>query len=700
MKHTSFARAAALLAGLTAALSCGGGGTEPSVATGLAGTWVVTFSQQQAGSAACESPSMVLTLSQTGTALAGSYTADGLGICVSGASLLVGDMGFGAIASGNADHGDVAVVLRSALQFTGTFGGDSMGGSLSWMVILPGQGPVEMTGNWSARRLPATSPDGVPYRMRFTETANAVPQLTSSAFPVVTRDRGGNLVGNPVISFTTSDPTVATVSGPGLVTTTTKLGLFRIRAQAGIARAEGVGVVIQRPVSFVITPSPLTLNRSRSLQVGAQALDVVGAVIPGAPLTYAIGDITIAQVTPNGLVTSRAVVGQTTLTIGWAGVDTVVPLSVIALPVRVELDLLAAALTPGTTQVLIATVYDSSDVPITGAPVTWMTSDPGLASVSSAGLVTAGQSGGLATITATAENGDTAQARILNWTAAMPAVVATTRIGGKPSGLDVSVNGAIYVGDIQGGGLWRGDLPAVDFPVNLPLGGSFPAVAFDPSGTKAYAQSSGAGNVMVIDVGTGVVVDSIVPGNGLALGVSPDGARLVVGRAGSLHLYDAATLAPLDSATFGTVHFLVHHPVLDRLYTSTDAGVFELDGTTLATIRMITPGPGAYRQLAITPDGATLFVGLEGTGVYAYDLAAGQQTGFAAQGGFGVGYSVARDLIYTTGFQSGTLHALDRASLISIWSADLVGVTRRIAVSADGLTVIVLDEDGDVNFVQ
>lgn len=700
MKSAGAVRGAVNLASLAAVLSCGGGGTEPSGPAGLAGTWVVTFSQQRAGSAACESPSMILSLSQTGTALAGSYAADGLGICIMGPSILVGDMAFGSIASGSADHGSVTVVLRSALQFNGTFEGDSMSGSLSWMVILPDQGPVEMTGTWNARRLPASSANGDPYRMTFTETANAVPQVTSTTFPVVVRDRGGNLVSSPALSFTTSDPAVATVSGTGVVTTTAKLGLFRIRAQAGVARAEGVGVVIQRPVSFLISPSPLTMNRSRSLQVGAQALDVVGAVIPGAPLTYAIGDITIAQVTPSGVVTSRTLVGQTTLTIGWAGVDTVVPLTVIALPVHVELDLLAAAVTPGGTQSLVATVYDSSDVPIAGAPVTWTSSNPGIASVSPAGLVTAGQSGGVATITATAENGDTAQARILNWTAAIPGVVATTRIGGRPSGLDVAANGAIYVGDAQGGGLWRGDLPAVDFPVNLPLGGSFPAVAFNPAGTRAYAQTSGAGNVVVIDVATGTVVDSLVPGNGAAIGVSADGARLIVGQGASLQAYDATTLSPLGSVTFGTVEFLARHPLQDRLYASTSAGVFELDGTTLATLRMIVSGPGPYRQIAITPDGASLFVGREGTGVYAYDLATGQQTGFAAQGGFGVGYSAARDLIYTTASQSGTMSALDRASLIPIWSTSLGGVARRIAVSADGLTVIVLDEDGDVNFVQ
>jgi len=700
MTRGNMLRGAASIASFATALSCGGGGTEPSGSTGVSGTWVVTFSQQQAGVAACESPSLILTLHQNGSALTGTYGADGLGICLSGGTILVGGMGFGAIASGSAEGGSLAVSIRAALQLTGTFEGDSMGGSLSWNVILPGQGPVEMTGTWSARRLPATSPAGVSYRMIFSETANVVPQIASTTFPVAVRDRGGNLVSNPPITYSASNPAIATVGGAGVVTTTATLGLFRIRAQSGIARAEAVGVVIQRPASFVITPTPLVLNRLRSVQISAHAFDVVGAIIPGAPLTYAVEDITVAQVTANGLLSSRGVVGQTMLTVAWAGVDTAVPLSVIALPVHVELNLLAKALTPGGTQAFVATVYDSSDVAIVNAPVTWATSDPNIASVSTTGLVTAELAGGLATITATAANGDTAQARVLNWTAAIPSVTASTRIGGRPSGLDVSVNGAIYVGDAIGGGLWRGDLPGFDFPVNLPLGGSFPAVAFNPAGTRVYAGTSGAGHLVVIDVASGTAIDSITSGGALALVVSPNGTRVFVGRGASLHVHDATTLSPLDSVPLGAVRDLVHHPSQDLLYVSTDAGVFELDATSLATIRMITASPDQYRQMAITPDGALLVVGVEGEGVYVYDLASGGQRGFVALGGFGVAYSPILDLIYTTGGQSSTLHLLDRASLIPIFSTNLVGVTRRIAVSADGLTAIVLDEDGDVNFVQ
>lgn len=659
---------------------------------------MVTFSGQQAGNATCESPSMVLTLHQDGTALSGSYGADGLGICIAGSSILVGDMAFGAIASGTAENGNVTLVIRTALQFTGAFDGDSMGGSLSWMVGFPGQGVVEMTGNWSAIRLPATSPDGVPYRMIFTETANAVPQASSLAFPVVTRDRGGNLVNNPALTFSSSNPAVATVSNAGVVTTGTALNLFRIRAQSGFARAEGVGVVIQRPGSFVIAPFPLILNRFRQVQIVAQALDLTGAVIPGAPLTYVVGDITIAQVSASGLLSSQGVSGQTTITIAWAGVDTVVPVNVIALPARVALSPLAVSLVPGDTQSFIATVFDSSDIPIANAPVTWGSSDASIASVSPAGLVTAELGGGLATITATAASGDTAQARVLNWTTTLPSVTATTRIGGKPVGLDISTSGAIYVGDNVGGGLWRGDLPAVDFPVNLPFGGSFPAVAFNPSGTRVYAQTSGAGNLLVINVATDAVIDSITRGDGLAVFVSPDGATLFAGHFNALHSYDAATLAPIDSATFGMVHFLAHHPSQPLLYASTDAGVFELDAGTLIPIRTFGVVPGAYRQLVVSPDGATLFVGLEGTGVYAYDLGTGQQSGFAPHGGFGVAYSPGRDLIYTTGL--GSLTALDRGSLIPVFSADLVGVARRIAMAPDGLTAVILDDEGDVNFVQ
>src|SRR6185295_17191597 len=68
-------------------------------------------------------------------------------------------------------------------------------------------------------------------------------------------------------------------------------------------------------------------------------------------------------------------------------------------PVHVIVTPAAVTLTSTATQALTASVYDANGQPVYGIPVTWTTSDSGIADVSATGVVTA-RASGVATITA------------------------------------------------------------------------------------------------------------------------------------------------------------------------------------------------------------------------------------------------------------------------------------------------------------
>jgi len=152
--------------------------------------------------------------------------------------------------------------------------------------------------------------------------------------------------------------------------------------------------------TVVITPAVDTVVLAATQQLGVTLRDSLGAVITGRLVTWASADTSIVQVSGGGVVTGRAM-GSTTITATSEGKSATA--AVFAAPV-VNIDPRLPSLFAGDTLSLGSHLTDALGGAVTGAAAGWVSLNPGIATVSAAGLVTA-VSVGTATITATAGAG-------------------------------------------------------------------------------------------------------------------------------------------------------------------------------------------------------------------------------------------------------------------------------------------------------
>src|SRR5438309_1635827 len=154
--------------------------------------------------------------------------------------------------------------------------------------------------------------------------------------------------------------------------------------------------------SVTISPAPASVQVGQTLQLTATPKDSAGGILVGRTVTWASGNTSVATVSPSGQVTGVAP-GSATITATSEGKTSTAAITVTTVPVAsVTVSPATASVAVGQTLQLTATPKDSTGTALTGRSVTWVSSNPGIATVSSNGLVTSGAVG-TATITATSE---------------------------------------------------------------------------------------------------------------------------------------------------------------------------------------------------------------------------------------------------------------------------------------------------------
>ena len=117
-------------------------------------------------------------------------------------------------------------------------------------------------------------------------------------------DQNSSPIVNAVVSWTSSNPAVATVNTRGLVKAE-KNGTAEVSARSGNATATVTITVSQRASRVDIEPSrPEKLSIGQTLQITATVLDSNLQPIIEAPVTWSSGDETVATVSPQGLLTA------------------------------------------------------------------------------------------------------------------------------------------------------------------------------------------------------------------------------------------------------------------------------------------------------------------------------------------------------------------------------------------------------------
>lgn len=215
-------------------------------------------------------------------------------------------------------------------------------------------------------------------------------------------DAAGTTLTGRAITWSTDQPSIATVDNGGLVT---GISTGRAAITASVDGKSATASIDVTPVpvaSLTITPGSGTLLVGATMQLTATARDASGGVLPGRNITWISGAPSVATITQGGLLTAVGP-GSALIFAAAEGVSASITITVSGIGVA------QVRVTPSTTNVqqgktvqLAAVAYDASGNPLPGRTILWNSGAPTIASVSSSGLVT-GIAAGTATITATVD---------------------------------------------------------------------------------------------------------------------------------------------------------------------------------------------------------------------------------------------------------------------------------------------------------
>ena len=127
-----------------------------------------------------------------------------------------------------------------------------------------------------------------------------------------------NELGDPIaapVTYRTTNPTVVTVDGFGLVTAQQNGAATIVVSSPDRDDVEVPVTVAQIPTTLQVTPTNVVIAPGGQQALSAVVLDAIGDPIPGQPITYASDAPAVATVSSSGLVRAVAV-GSTVITVG------------------------------------------------------------------------------------------------------------------------------------------------------------------------------------------------------------------------------------------------------------------------------------------------------------------------------------------------------------------------------------------------
>ena len=244
-------------------------------------------------------------------------------------------------------------------------------------------------------------------------------QLTATA-----RDASGNPLSGRVMTWTSTNTSIATVNGTGLVSGAGAGSATITATSEGQSGTSTVTVTFVPVASVTVTPASASVQVGQTVQLTATPRDANGNALSGRAVTWSSTNTTVATVSGTGLARG-ATAGSATITATSEGQSGTSAVTVTVAPVAtVTVSPAAAAIQPGQTVQLTATTKDANGNILTGRTVTWVSNSNAAATVSSSGLVT-GVATGTALITATSE-GKSGGAAIAVGTPPPPAGCAPT----------------------------------------------------------------------------------------------------------------------------------------------------------------------------------------------------------------------------------------------------------------------------------
>jgi len=225
----------------------------------------------------------------------------------------------------------------------------------------------------------------------------ATQQLTASP-----TDQHGKPLTGRVVTFASSNPSVATVSSTGLVTARSN-GMATITAASeGVTKAVSL-TVTQAAATLAAAPATASFTAlGQSQQFAATAQDANHNPIANPSVAWSSSDPSVASVSASGLATALKN-GTTRITATSNGHTATAMVTVAQATASVTLMPATSQLSAaGATAQLSAQALDASNNPIGGKTFTWTSDAPAVATVSPAGVAT-GVANGVAHVTASVD---------------------------------------------------------------------------------------------------------------------------------------------------------------------------------------------------------------------------------------------------------------------------------------------------------
>jgi uncharacterized protein YjdB len=438
-------------------------------------------------------------------------------------------------------------------------------------------------------------------------------------------DAEGRAIEDEPVSFESSDPSILTVGGSGLLTSVGPRGTSIISASSGEVSAEVEGEVVLGASAMFVSPASLTLETGETVTINVTVTDEHGDSIPNAEFTVETSDAGVAGVSYSS-VGGRSP-GSATITVTSGAYVQEIPATVTQVARRLTISPDPLILPLGGSQQLAAYVRDGAGDPISGELIDFSSSDEAILTVDASGLARSVGGDGLVTVTAT--SGPLAD-------------TSTIYVGTPPPGVPlglVSVEGPWrvamagddrYILAVDRAQLLSGTLPDFGFPDSIPLDGRPSDLVVNAAGTLAYATIPDANGVDVVDLTTDHVVDLIpvASANLLSIALSADESKLVVGTVDGVEVLDLGTETSIASHPIGQVNRLVRNPVRPVVYAVGAIGsVFEIGLEGEETVRTLA-FPRDIADLAVAPDGARLYALAKSEDViYVWNLETGSVEG-------------------------------------------------------------------------
>ena len=273
---------------------------------------------------------------------------------------------------------------------------------------------VQVTSEGVTVRVPVTVSAAPAASLALVASDSLLTEGQQRLFVATLRDAHGNPLGDRPFTWSTSDAGIASLAPLRGMSPAATVSAVRAGAATVSVRAEGLlatAAVRVRPrvARVAIAPDGATLHIGDEVQLAATLYDGAGNVLTDRSPMWIASSGAVALVSQSGLV--RATMDGTTRVVAWAeGVADTVEVTVLKPVYFVDVTPRSVTMSVGTTLPLEVTLKDNGGHVLTGRTIVYWSANPGVATVSGAGVVTAVARG--VTMISVSSEGRTTQAQV------------------------------------------------------------------------------------------------------------------------------------------------------------------------------------------------------------------------------------------------------------------------------------------------